>query len=103
MRRVCVVCGVPFTSTRRGQKRCDPHEAEHRTAKRASRGISGGAWETLRRQRIAIDGGTCTACPATTGLEVHHVVPVADGGVHELHNLRTLCASCHDDQHRRGA
>jgi 5-methylcytosine-specific restriction endonuclease McrA len=36
-----------------------------------------------------------------TRLEVHHIVPVSDGGSDEPHNLILLCAECHAEAHRR--
>ena len=38
--------------------------------------------------------------PATR-LEVHHIVPVAEGGSDEPHNLILLCTECHAEAHRR--
>lgn len=32
-------------------------------------------------------------------LEVHHVVPLADGGVDELGNAAALCPMCHRELH----
>jgi 5-methylcytosine-specific restriction endonuclease McrA len=34
------------------------------------------------------------------GLEVHHVIEVADGGSNETDNLQVLCAECHEETHR---
>ena len=33
-------------------------------------------------------------------IEVHHIVPVADGGGDEPSNLVTLCRACHMARHR---
>ena len=43
----------------------------------------------------------CTVCGATRSLEVHHIVPRADGGSNDPSNLVTLCADCHGTAHDR--
>lgn len=35
------------------------------------------------------------------GFEVHHIVPVCEGGVDHESNLVTLCKRCHIDRHRK--
>lgn len=37
----------------------------------------------------------CCVCRAV-GIEVHHIVPLADGGPDELENAAPLCPSCHE-------
>lgn len=63
----------------------------------------------LRRFVIARDRFACRLCgtvsetinehgmriPRARGLEVDHIVPVADGGTDHVDNLRTLCTDCH--------
>lgn len=39
--------------------------------------------------------------PIDCGLEVHHIVPVSDGGGDEPANLVTLCVECHKRRHGR--
>ena len=51
----------------------------------------------LRVQVLARDGYRCLMCGRSkeeVALEVGHVIPVADGGTDELHNLATLCRDC---------
>jgi 5-methylcytosine-specific restriction endonuclease McrA len=57
----------------------------------------------VRDEVFSRDHGRCTyvgpdgrRCDATRGLQVDHVVPVAQGGGGEIGNLRLLCA-----QHNR--
>jgi 5-methylcytosine-specific restriction endonuclease McrA len=49
----------------------------------------------LRRAVLQRDGHACRRCGARTNLELHHDVPVANGGATSGHNLRTLCQRCH--------
>jgi 5-methylcytosine-specific restriction endonuclease McrA len=60
-------------------------------------GLSGGAWETLRRKVLVRDMGTCFLCGRLGANQVDHLIEVADGGTNELTNL----ASCHADRHAR--
>ena len=48
------------------------------------------------------DGGRCQTpgCRSARGLEVHHIVPRADGGSHDASNLRLQCSACHSSIHR---
>jgi 5-methylcytosine-specific restriction endonuclease McrA len=62
-------------------------------------------WRKLRRAVLERDRWRCTEilggdasryrCRETTGLEVHHIVSVRDGGLDELSNLRTVCPAHH--------
>lgn len=36
--------------------------------------------------------------PGAKDAELDHVVPLAEGGDHDWHNLRLLCVSCHDKE-----
>jgi 5-methylcytosine-specific restriction endonuclease McrA len=42
-----------------------------------------------RRDRV------CVRCGSTHDLQVHHRIPLVDGGSNELDNLELLCARCH--------
>ena len=57
-------------------------------------------WARLRRRALDRDGWRCTRCESPLSLEVHHVVPLAEGGpALALGNVKTLCRDCHIDQH----
>jgi 5-methylcytosine-specific restriction protein A len=51
----------------------------------------------LRVAALSRAGGTCewVGCDVADGVEVHHIVPVAEGGSDDLRNLRVLCAEHH--------
>ncbi len=38
---------------------------------------------------------------AHSWLEVHHIIPLSDGGSNSLENLITLCKKCHIKRHNR--
>lgn len=76
----------------------------------AKRGY-GRTWRKLRLLQLNREP-LCELCRAegrsVPGHDVDHIVPLNDGGEHELSNLQTLCKSCHSrktakDVRRRAA
>lgn len=61
----------------------------------------GSNWDILRKQVFARDKGKCTSCGSNINLTVDHIQELSLGGSNELDNLRTLCAECHQDRHRK--
>lgn len=60
-------------------------------------------WKRARDRTVRRDGNRCQAringvqCEITGGLNVHHIIPLKDGGEpFELSNLVTLCRSHHE-------
>ena len=77
------------------------YDRERGRRKRARRARSSARWQNLRKLAKQRDGRRCTSYGSTDRLEVHHVVPIEDGGAEfDLDNLITLCSSCHHDRHR---
>jgi hypothetical protein len=56
-------------------------------------------WPEIRKRIIARDE-CCVVCDSTHRMEVDHIIAVADGGLPEDDNLRTLCARCHAERRR---
>ena len=58
----------------------------------------GRAWKRIRDRYIAAHP-LCEQCQSegrlTPAQEVHHILPLADGGTHGAGNLMALCKSCH--------
>jgi len=54
-----------------------------------------------RTKIINRDGGCCLRCGLEdeTELEVHHILPVSQGGTNDDSNLATLCSHCHEAAH----
>lgn len=54
-----------------------------------------------RTKIINRDGGYCLRCGLEdeTKLEVHHILPVSQGGTNDDSNLATLCSHCHEAAH----
>lgn len=48
-----------------------------------------------RKEILNRDDQQCLLCGSETDLEVHHIIPVSDGGSKDNTNLCTLCADCH--------
>lgn len=55
----------------------------------------------MRQEILSRDGHQCVNCGAQTSLEVHHVVPLSQGGTNKSTNLVTVCRSCHAGSHEQ--
>ncbi len=53
------------------------------------------SWSDVRAATFKRDMYQCVRCDSPDDLEAHHVHPVADGGLPDLDNLKTLCEKCH--------
>nr|WP_240147878.1 HNH endonuclease [Luteibacter yeojuensis] len=49
----------------------------------------------MRRRVFARDDHTCVLCGSGEDLQCDHVHEVRNGGLPDMDNLRTLCATCH--------
>lgn len=56
-------------------------------------------WAERREAVLERDGYECRECGSTNNLEVDHVIPISEGGSHDLDNLQTLCHACHTKKH----
>lgn len=55
-------------------------------------------WKITRQVVLTRDDRRCTNCGRAGKLEVHHIVPLSQGGApYDLDNLRSLCRDCHFD------
>lgn len=63
---------------------------------------TGVSWWQLRDEVQREDGNCCRDCGATTGLDVHHIIPLGRGGKTVKRNLITLCRACHERRHGHG-
>jgi hypothetical protein len=52
-------------------------------------------WRALRNHVFTRDKFACVKCLSNTQLECDHIIPLAEGGGHDVSNLRTLCYVCH--------
>ena len=62
-------------------------------------------WEYARQQAFRKYGRRCDQCGKAGRFEVHHRIPVSQGGTNDVENLQVLCRGCHIEIHRpkRGA
>ena len=64
----------------------------------------GRAWKRIR-DRYVQEHPLCEKClehgKLTPTEEVHHKLPLADGGTHNRNNLISLCRSCHMKAHEK--
>jgi hypothetical protein len=87
---------IPIDGTALERARCDAQHIgslDGEAPERASQDIP----PSVVRFVWSRDAGRCQTpgCRSSVGLEIHHVVPRADGGGHEPSNLRLACSSCH--------
>ena len=62
-----------------------------------------GVEPALREYVVTRDNRLCRACmKVIPELQVHHIVPVSNGGTDEKTNLITLCNMCHVRVHQEG-
>jgi len=47
------------------------------------------------------DGGECRNCPAEEDLQIHHIVPLSNGGRQHPSNAVLVCGDCHERIHGR--
>jgi hypothetical protein len=75
---------------------CDAQRIDPET-QRASHDIP----PRVRRAVWTRDQSRCTApgCRSTRHLDIHHIVPRSEGGMHDLENLRLLCSGHHRALH----
>jgi 5-methylcytosine-specific restriction endonuclease McrA len=58
-------------------------------------------YRIVRNRVLERDGWRCQECGSMKGLEVHHMKPRSRLGGDVMHNLITLCVSCHGKSHVR--
>jgi 5-methylcytosine-specific restriction endonuclease McrA len=64
-----------------------------------------GVEKELRAKILERDGHVCRICfvgSETKKMQVHHIVPLSDGGDDTISNLIVLCSRCHTDVHKEG-
>jgi predicted restriction endonuclease len=53
----------------------------------------------MRKRIYRREGWRCALCDSSDWLQVHHIVPRGQGGLHRPPNLICLCADCHAAAH----
>jgi 5-methylcytosine-specific restriction endonuclease McrA len=95
-KRPCLVCGTVSEGSW-----CERHKPVWKQRSPSSRAVHKPGWNKLRARALLRDGRRCVYCGAgDDGLEVHHVLPVSEGGANTLANVVTICHACHRNAHR---
>lgn len=117
---ICAGCScmyyIPQTKFHRNKRWCGNDtckeiidtKVRHHNYKKAQKKIEKGTFRhgvgaELRDCIKLRDDFTCRLCVnklETNELQVHHIVPVSDGGNDELSNLVLLCHNCHTSLHK---
>lgn len=106
-RRPCEALGCPRLAVD-GKQYCEVHEKQARDSyNKYERAPDvnkkyGRAWKRIRDRYVA-EHPLCEMCLKNGRLtpvqEVHHIVPISQGGTHDRSNLMSLCQSCHTKLH----
>ena len=108
--RLCARCGVKLDPREHGSRGPCPDckrtaEREKSRQRRATspsvKTRNSRLWQRARETAKQRDGYRCTGCGSSSKLQVHHVVPIEQGGEPFLiSNLVTLCRTCHEKAER---
>jgi len=96
----CVICGKKLSGRRR--KYCTDECYEQWYVKNIKKDFN-----LLRRMVKKRDDYKCKECGVSdydinTELEVHHIIPIKDGGEEfNINNCITLCKKCHKKKHQK--
>ncbi len=85
----CLDCG-----TRTRGSRCNTCTRRHDDWQARRKIRDGWTWGEIRN-RVHVRDGACVRCGSHRRLQVHHRVPLRDGGGNDLSNLELLCDECH--------
>ena len=82
---------------------------KNKNYRRQQKKIQNGTWRKgvpieLKALVMKRDSDCCVEClnNKSKELQVHHIIPVSQGGNDDIENLITLCKHCHDLVHRKG-
>ncbi len=103
-------CGYPGCPELTDKRYCPEHQKlvnrqyEKYDRDPLTRGRYGRPWYRIRQTYVK-DHPFCEECMKQGRLvevnQVHHILPVAEGGSNDYDNLISLCASCHARIHAR--
>ena len=119
---ICAGCNNSFYTSRttfyRNKRWCGVPECKsvidvkvkHANYKKAQKKIKKGTFRNgvnpeLRELIKTRDNSTCQVCSRgieDVYLQVHHIIPVSNGGSDDVSNLILLCSSCHTTVHQTG-
>ena len=57
-------------------------------------------WLIIKEEVFEKYGRKCVNCGTTENIDVHHKIPLSEGGTNSLENLVPLCRNCHEELHR---
>ena len=103
-RKPKTVCRYPGCEELTESRYCEEHTKQvHRQYNKFKRPPDtykryNGKWRSIRKRYIATHP-LCEKCKEdnrlTPASEVHHIIPLSQGGTNEEDNLMSLCKSCH--------
>ncbi|MCK6381902.1 MAG: HNH endonuclease [Leptospiraceae bacterium] len=94
----CLYCQKKFKTTNKKKLFCNSECAKQ---KRKMNCPNGYEWQNIREFILERDGFSCQKCKSDKLLHVHHVRPILFGGETKPNNLTTVCAKCHQNEHKK--
>ncbi|MEP9408592.1 HNH endonuclease signature motif containing protein [Peribacillus frigoritolerans] len=58
-------------------------------------------FERIKKDYYKIHPKVCNRCYSPNKVELHHIIPLLEGGTHNFDNLIPLCFECHREWHGR--
>jgi 5-methylcytosine-specific restriction protein A len=105
-KKPCAVYGCPNLTLK---KYCEKHEKEINSKDNRQQYLKNkyrydSNWRKISKAYLQAYP-LCENCKAEGRLIpaelVHHVIPIENGGTHNLHNLMSVCKSCHNAIHNQ--
>ena len=59
----------------------------------------GNGQKCARTKALKVFGKKCVLCGLEGYVELHHIIPISEGGTHDIENLQLLCDTCHRKTH----
>lgn len=97
---ICAACRAKQSKANQKQ-RYQTTKPKQQQSNNENRYYRTAVWQRLRKACIERDYNQCVVCTSQHRLTAHHIVARKQGGEDALHNLVTLCHSCHS-KHEAG-
>lgn len=91
----CIICGKTIKDDRKPPHTRYKYCSTRCARKNGRRKLSQGKLKAV----FIRAGASCEKCGSQKGLNIHHILPVEQGGEDEVKNLELICRKCHIKAH----
>ena len=98
----CLICYLynEYTEHKQENKKIKRSTTRKRAKNKIpQRTISKRSWSDLRQIILEKYHYNCSICGSNEEIDVHHKIPIKDGGTNEIENLIAVCRNCHEKLH----